>query len=195
MNDAPKLRCFSSQLVSDWQLAESPAKLYPRYGVTNPSALAGTAAAAKAARVNPTNFFRTNPSALMIAQVLLRMGLLSRSLQMFTIQPIVGLRLHRFGQRPDRFCRLIATHVDPSERVVDLRRPSQSFSRDEGEPQCIVETIVFEIHPREIVRSDRRARIDGENFFVRFSRLGLLPLRLQNHPDHRPRPDGSRRAR
>src|SRR5262245_14902287 len=61
MNDAPKLRCFSSQLVSDWQFApESPPKLYPRYGVTNPSALAGTAAAASAARVNAASLYRTN---------------------------------------------------------------------------------------------------------------------------------------
>ena len=125
MNDAPKLRCFSSQLVSDWQFAESPPKLYPMYSVTNPSALAGRADAASAATVNASNFlYRTNPSALMIAQVQLRVRLLSRGLQMFTVQHIVGPRLHGFGQRTDRVPRLVAAHVDPSQRVVHFRRAS-----------------------------------------------------------------------
>src|SRR5436309_4716130 len=54
MSDTPKLRCFSSQLVSAAQFAESPPKLYPRNGVTNPSALAGTAAPASAAITKAT---------------------------------------------------------------------------------------------------------------------------------------------
>jgi len=69
ISDAPKFRCFSSQLVSDWQFAESPPKLYPTYGVTNPSALAGAAAAASAATTNATILvYRTESSTAMIAR-------------------------------------------------------------------------------------------------------------------------------